>query len=421
MFKEQSVNLGNLILSLSDAVDLASPAIATHQLRTAFIAWRLAVAAGLPDETVEWIFLSALLHDIGALSPESKTRLHDFSETDLTAHCIIGESLFRKCPLLAPAAGMVRYHHRPWSEWNCSLGEPDVLESQIIYLADLLERYVERDRFILHQVEELTKKIIATSGRELHPDVVDLCLVIARREDFWLDLTSSRLYSLLLNHGPNRRLDVGINGILSIGRIFRDIIDFRSRFTATHSTGVAECAVILGRIFGLTDLELLKLKLAGQFHDLGKLVVPNVILEKPGKLTTAEFAVIKQHTYWSYSVLNTIDGLGQVAEWAAFHHEKLDGNGYPFRINGDKLSSGSRIMAVADIFTALAEDRPYRLGMDRKNIERILIDNAGDGALDQRIVGLLLENFGEISEQVREKQAVAEDYYQQEMVDAGAA
>ncbi|MCF6291285.1 MAG: HD domain-containing protein [Desulfobacterales bacterium] len=421
MLKEQSVNLGNLILSLSDAVDLASPAIATHQVRTAFIAWQLAVSAGLPDDTVEWIFLTALLHDIGALSQESKIRLHNFTETDLSTHCIIGESLFRKCPLLAPAAGIVRHHHRPWQEWDCSLGDPDVLESQIIYLADLLERYVERDRFVLHQVEGLTKKIVATSGTELHPDVVDLYLVIAKREDFWLDLTSARLYSLLLNHGPNRQLDVGINGILSIGRIFREIIDFRSRFTATHSTGVAECAVMLGRIFGLTDLEVLNLKLAGQFHDLGKLVVPNAILEKPGRLTSGEFAIVKQHTYWSYSVLNSIDGLGRIAEWAAFHHEKLDGNGYPFRINADRISTGSRIMAVADIFTALTEDRPYRLGMDRKNIERILTDNAENSAIDKRIVGLLLENFADISEQVREKQAVTEDYYQRELVDIGAA
>ena len=79
-----------------------------------------------------------------------------------------------------------------------------------------------------------------------------------------------------------------------------------------------------------------------------------------------DLAVIKSHTYYIYDVLKTIGGLQNVVEWAAYHHEKLDGSGYPFRCKGDELSTGSRIMMVADIFTAIAEDRPYRKGMSKK-------------------------------------------------------
>ena len=109
--------------------------------------------------------------------------------------------------------------------------------------------------------------------------------------------------------------------------------------------------------------------MAGNFHDLGKLVIPNSILEKPGKLNDEEFALMKQHTYFTYSILTTIGGIQEIAEWAAFHHERLDGNGYPFHLNASKLSTGARIMAVADIVTTLAEDRPLPAGDEkRRNI-----------------------------------------------------
>jgi|Deesub1362B_J571_1020462.scaffolds.fasta_scaffold08709_2 HD-GYP domain-containing protein (c-di-GMP phosphodiesterase class II) len=414
MLKEISVNLINFILSLSDAIDLASPAIASHQLRTAFVAWQICKAAKLSEETVEKIFIAALLHDIGALAPEDKIRLHDFEEKNLDTHCVRGESLFESTPLLKPAARIVRFHHRPWKEWETPLDSPNVLESQIIFLADLLERLIKRDQYILHQVENLTSRITSVSRTDIHPDVVELFAMISKREDFWLDLTSPRLYSLLLHYGPFRPVAIEIEDIYSLSFLFRRIIDFRSFFTATHSTGVAACAVILSKIFGLTEAETTLMEIAGNLHDLGKLIVPNSILNKSNKLTKEEFAIIKQHTYFTYMVLNSIEGLDQIAEWAAFHHERLDGSGYPFHVSADKISTGSRIMAVADIFTALAEDRPYRKGMDRKEIENILIVQANKNFLDKRIVDLLLQNYDEILIQVKEKQEVSRVRYEKE-------
>ena len=414
MLKEISVNLGNFLLSLSDAVDLASPSIASHQLRTAFVAWQIGKVARLREETIEKIYIAALLHDVGALTPEEKILLHDFEEKNPETHCVRGESLFESTPLLRPAARIVRFHHRPWEKWKTSIDSPDVLESQVLFLADLLERLIKRGQYILHQVEMLTSKITSISGSKIHPDIVDMFMVISKREDFWLDLMSPRLYSLLLHFGPFRRVEIDLQGISSLAWLFRSIIDFRSRFTATHSTGVAESAAFLSRIFGLTETEVSLMEVAGHFHDLGKLAVPSSILNKPGKLTKEEFAVIKQHTYFTYTVLNTIGELDQITEWAAFHHEKLDGSGYPFHISADKMSTGSRIMAVADIFTALAEDRPYRKGMQRKEIERILTNEANKNFLDRRIVNLLLENYDELSVGAKEKQVISKEYYEKQ-------
>ncbi|MDY6934098.1 MAG: HD domain-containing protein [Spirochaetota bacterium] len=143
-------------------------------------------------------------------------------------------------------------------------------------------------------------------GDEIHPDVVDLFVTVSNREDFWLDLVSPRLYSILMHFGPFRRVDIEIEQIFSIATFFRNLIDFKSSFTATHSTGVAECASIIFKIFGLIINETFLIKLAGYFHDIGKLSVPNSILEKPDKLTKEEFAVIKKHKYFTYLVLNSI-------------------------------------------------------------------------------------------------------------------
>lgn len=413
MLNETSVNLGNILLSFSDAIDLANQSISAHQMRTAFIAWQMAKGAKLSQNVCEKIFMGALLHDVGALTTEDKIRLHGFEEVNTDTHCIRGAVLFESCPLLKESSGMVRWHHRPWRKWKTTIDSKDAFESQALYLADYLERSINRNQYILHQNEELIKKITSMAGAEIHSDVVDLFVAVSNREDFWLDLVSPRLYSILFRFGPFRRVDVEIDQIFSIATFFRNLIDFKSHFTATHSTGVAECASVLSKIFGLTTNEIFLVKLAGYFHDIGKLAVPNAILEKPGKLTKEEFAVIKKHTYFTYTVLNSIGGLGHIPELAAFHHEKLDGSGYPFHVNHEKLSTGSRIMAVADIFTALTEDRPYRAGMQRDAIERILENLAKNNGIDKKIVGLLFENYEEVLMHVKEKQSIANAEYKE--------
>ena len=235
---------------------------------------------------------------------------------------------------------------------------------------------------------------------------------ISKREEFWLDLVPPRLYPLLLQSGPFRNVEIDMDGISLIGNLYRDIIDFKSRFTATHTSGVSECAQKLSQLFGLTGLEVNLMGIAGNLHDIGKLIIPNNILEKPDKLTPEEFAIIKCHTYYTYYIIDSIGGLQQIAEWAAYHHEKLDGSGYPFHCKAENIDTGSRIMAVADIFTAIAEDRPYRQGMEKDEIYKTIKAQTDKGLLDKRIVEVLFDNYEFISVCVKEKQIIAKDFYE---------
>jgi HD-GYP domain-containing protein (c-di-GMP phosphodiesterase class II) len=409
-----SVNLGNLLLSLSDAMDLVDASVALHQHRTAFIAWELGKAADLSEEAIERLFVAGLLHDIGALSPEEKMSLHRFETDETEQHCVRGCALMQTVPWFTSAAKIVRYHHHEWRLQDEPITSQVVLESQILFLADYLERIIRRDIYILHQDELLKEKITALSGTALHPDIVDLFRQLSRKEEFWLDLVSPRLYSLLLHNGPYRYQDIDIESITTIGELFRNIIDFRSRFTSTHSSGVAECAAVLSKLFGFSKAEANLMRVAGNFHDIGKLSVSNAILNKPDKLTKDEFALIRQHTYHTFSIMNTIGGLQHIAEWAAFHHERLDGSGYPFHHEASRLGTGARIMAVADIFTAIAEDRPYRKGMEYHEIEKVLKKQAEMNFIDKRIVNLLIENYSDVLKTVKERQDITREFYEQQ-------
>lgn len=414
MQRDITVNLGNLVLSLSDAMDLASPSLVQHQQRTAFVTWEMGKAAGLSNEQLERTFVAALLHDIGALSLEDKISIRNSQPENLEEHCIRGELLLNNIPWLKDAAEIIRFHHREWQHWGESIENPVVFESQMLFLADHLERSINREQYILHQHEDIISGIKYLSGSSFHPQVVNLFESVSYREEFWLDLVSPRLYSVLLNEGPFRKIEIDYPDISIISVLFRNLIDFRSRFTSTHSSGVAASAALLARLFGLTDTEIRLMEVAGNLHDLGKLVIPNSILDKPGKLTKEEMSVMKSHTYYTYLIINSIGGLKQITEWAAYHHERLDGSGYPFHCTAAGLNTGARILMVADIFTALAEDRPYKKGMSKDGIIRIIKPFSDRGLLDTRIVNLLFENYNEIFSHVTEKQAPARAFYEKQ-------
>jgi len=162
MYPKISVNLGNLILSLSDALDLAFSSLAMHQQRTAFIAWELGKQAKLQEKRIENVFIAGLLHDIGALSIEEKKSLHDNEISAVDPHCIRGQHLFKSNPWLAPCADLVRYHHRDWVAWEEPRNTPQVFDSQLLFLADYLERQIDRKTYVLHQDQVLCSRLTST-------------------------------------------------------------------------------------------------------------------------------------------------------------------------------------------------------------------------------------------------------------------
>jgi len=197
------------------------------------------------------------------------------------------------------------------------------------------------------------------NGRWFDPDVASAFFSIARHPSFWEDVEES---ARRVNDFEPRedRLLATEESIDNICLAFADVIDAKSPFTYKHSTGVASSAVAIARTLSLTDADATLIRRAALLHDVGKLGVSNMILDKPGKLTGEEWAIVKQHPQYTYEIIKRIPGFGEVNEVAASHHERLDGSGYFRGLSADRLSLPSRILMVADVYDALSAKRPYR-------------------------------------------------------------
>jgi len=414
MLRELQVPLFDLVMCLSNAVDLVSPAVVNHHKRVAYIASSIGEELGLPAGEKNDLLLAGMLHDIGALSLRERIETLQFEVEDPHKHAELGFLLLKMFkPFSAGVATLVRFHHVPWEKGEGSefQGKQVPLGSHILHLADRVAVLVNNQQEILGQVKEICEVIEGRSGKMFVPELVNAFRSLATREYFWLDIVSQSVDLILYQGARLTTVKLDLESLLSLAKLFAQVIDFRSPFTATHSSGVATSAESLAEFLDFSERECRMMRIAGYLHDLGKLAVPPEILEKPAKLTPEEFNVIRSHTFYTCRTLERIDGLELVNAWAAFHHERLDGTGYPFHLKGEDLSLGSRIMAVADVFTAVTEDRPYRKGMTADRTLRILQGMAEDGALDPHVVSVLCEQFEEVnSARIAAQEAASASY-----------
>lgn len=396
---EQPIRLFEMIRCLSQAIDLVSPILADHHRRVAHIAVSLAREMGLPPDKIRTLAIAGALHDVGGLSLSMRLDALRFESQNAHQHSTLGYLLLKTFPPFAEAAKLVRYHH---VEWEAGAGaefcdEQVPLESQMLHLADRISALLAPDVAVLTQAKIISEHILEQSGKMFPPELTAVFAEMASRECFWLETIFSNLdvnLGLSLGTAELPRDDEDLFGLT---RLICRIIDFRSPFTATHTSGVAASAVALARLAGFSELDCNRMEVAGFIHDLGKLAVPAEILDKQSHLSKAEFDIIRTHTYHTDNILKPIQGFDTIRQWGALHHERLDGKGYPFHLTAKDLSTGSRIVSIADAFVALTENRPYRVGLDRQEVLLLLGKMVGNSALDSELVALLAEHFEEIN------------------------
>lgn len=408
--KREFTNMRSLIVALAKALNLINREMQHHHEQTAYLAFRIAFAMGLRGETLNLVLYAALLHDIGFEALDDSSTLQEI-EKGRKRVARAGASMIREVEELRPIADIIEIVQNSYAV-NRELLKDDVrLDiSQAVHLSDYVTTIFREDRPILDQVKGILAAVEALRGSEFSPEAVDALLKIGRTESLWLDVALNPEV-LVLYVGKLRR--VRLEEVVVFTRFMSRIIDFRSPFTAMHSAGVAATARELARLAGMTAEEVKMMEIAGNLHDIGKLRVPNAILEKPGKLDEAEFNIMREHTYYTRMILSSVDGFEKIADWAAFHHEKLNGKGYPFHLTGEQLDVGSRIMAVADIFSAITEVRPYRAGMSREKALAVLKENVDRGEICGSVVKLLEEHFDEVDEvRERESREVGKRYFQ---------
>lgn len=167
-------------------------------------------------------------------------------------------------------------------------------------------------------------------------------------------------------------------------------IDAKQSYTAEHSRRVQAIASAIGRRLKLEEDELSQLEMAAQVHDVGKIGVPDGILNKPGPLDDDEWEVMKDHSAQGEAIVGRVPELSSVAKIVRHHHERIDGKGYPDRLSGDEIPVLSRVIAVADAFECMTGDRVYRPGCTSEEALRRLQESAG-AQFDESIVKTFLQ------------------------------
>jgi len=341
---------------------------------------------GFNDEQITELYYSALLHDV-ALS----------TTYDMVQHCIDGKEMLSKLPLPGNIAEIVYYHH----ETNDGTGifrtppEDVPVSAQIICFASCFDDKFGKksDRFDMDLFTEVSEWF-NRHKKHYSDDIVAAFEDLLKYESFLLDYSNQET-KFKLSDKMIIDDDVSYNceDITKFARCFADIIDKKSPFTYTHSLGIAEHAKLFAAHLGYDKVTQDTMYIAGLLHDIGKLDVSVDILHKNDKLSPEERYEINKHTYFTRKILEQIEGFENIVEYAANHHEKMDGTGYPYRIPGERMSELERAMAICDVFQALTEERPYRVSLSHDRVWEIIDGMAERGHLDASLVVKAKEAF----------------------------
>ena len=424
----QQVDVSELIEALSFALDLTEGACPGHAVRTCVIGMRIGCELQLPADLLHDLYYALLLKDVGCSSNSSRlcqivgndevaakqlTKTSDWTRTDWSqvtyivkrAHrgkgfrdrarsvasmmkhraetaremillrCDRGATVVRDLGLSQATAGAIYCLDEHWD----GLGYPDGLAGDDIPLlarvANLAQVYeVFQRQFGVDAALEVVRK---RSKRWFDPALVKVAVALERTGRLTAGLADSDIWKTLSAYQPaGRRILTDAFAIDSICEAFAGVVDAKSPYTYRHSSGVARAAQEIGKCLNLPSRDLVTLRRAGLLHDLGKLGVSNRILDKPGKLTTAEWDSMRRHTQYTFDILHRITGFEGIAWVAASHHEKLDGSGYHLGLKAADLPLVSRVLTVADMFDALSSDRPYRQPLERDEILKMLWEQA---------------------------------------------
>ena len=385
----------SLIYALAEVLDLVGIDDVGHGRRVGIMAAQCGIHQGLDSEASTFLFDLGLLHDIGVSSTQvHHNLLATFDWPEAQTHCDLGFARLQGFGPLQPFAIPVRHHHTPWTRLQELALDPSLAwQANLIYLVDrvdalALPHHAQGD--LLTAVTGIREAIRRRSGTTFSPELVALFLAASSTEAFWLRLEPRAAQEYLLDM-QRRNLDFAATpeALRRLAQIFSDLLDAKSPCTVEHSQGVAGVARLLAERQGLSEASCTKVEIAGLLHDIGKLRVPEEILEKPGGLDAQEREIINTHSFETFQILRQVHGFEEIAPWTAYHHEEPEGRGYPFHLDALTLPIEARLLRVADIFQAMVQDRPYRPGLTFAEALAFLDDLVLDGRLEPQLVDLV--------------------------------
>lgn len=423
----EQISLGEVVASLSHALDLTEGQPLGHAMRTCIIGMRIGDELRLSSAEKSSLYYALLMKDAGcsanasrfaavfgtddrAAKPRMKVadwhrklglaaktfavagtgrgmlarirhfaaiaKTEDFTREIIQTRCERGSAIARRIGFPDETADAILYLDEHW----CGLGYPSGKVGDAIPLASRIANIAQTiDAFYMDRGPESALRVVKERrGAWFDPRLCDVVKSWTPEDPMWRELRSPDLDAVVVGLEPEgRHRTVDSDGLDEVSRAFADIIDAKSPFTWHHSVRVAELARDAIGHMGADAQEQRRLYRAGLLHDIGKLGVSSMILDKPGRLEPWERIEIEKHPMHSLAILMRVSAFGDMAWTASVHHEALDGSGYPWKLTGKQLDPAARALAVADIYDALTADRPYRAAMSREEALRIIESQRG--------------------------------------------
>lgn len=363
-----------------------------HGYRIAFLMEQTLCHAGLYEgKELRDIVMTCFLHDIGAYKTEEIEQLIQFETWDIFQHSVYGYLFLRNLSPLRPYADIVLYHHIYYRKLR-DRQVPYALVAQLLSLCDRLDVYqLEKP---LSNVETFLRQY---EGDYFSKEAIDLFLMA--------DAACHMLDKLYVKREP---IEVAVFNEIPFteaeGKAYLHMIsyaiDFRSEYMVAHTITTTSVSTTLAALCGFRQTEIEKVYYGALLHDVGKVAIPVTILDYPGKLSAHDMAVMQSHVTYSMKILHGVVD-EEIEHIAVRHHEKLNGKGYPLGLKEADLTLAQRIVAIADIISALIGKRSYKEAYDLNRIRDILQEMAKQHFLDRMVVHTACEHLEHILQTVK--------------------
>jgi putative nucleotidyltransferase with HDIG domain len=426
----ENLRLSEVVSALSYALDITEGQPEGHAVRTCLIGMRLAQEIYLLPRQRSALFYALLLKDLGCSSNASKMaglygaddrrakcdlkttnwarsggrigfvlrnagahdgllgRIGRFMKVArhsaatarelMEMRCDRGASMARMLMMPEQTAAAIAALDEHWDgrgQPRGLAGEEIPMLGRIAGLAQTAEVFYRRDG-----LEGMMALVRGRSGTWFDPDLVRMLESMRGDAGFWEKLHAKDLLAEAMAFEPRECVVAASEEHLDrVALGLSQVIDAKSPWTFKHSEGVAALAEGIAQVMGYEAGEVRKLRRAALVHDVGKLGVSNLILDKPGRLEGAELEAMRKHPHFARQILRRIKGFRELADIAAAHHERLDGKGYDRGLSADQIGMEVRILTISDKFEALASRRPYREDLTEEQVMDALVREVGTG------------------------------------------
>lgn len=395
------LELGQVAHTVARALDYVGVDDRSHGRRVGLMCARVAAELGWTPMQQTEALITGMLHDCGVSSTDMHRKLTASMEwSGAEEHCLKGQDALLHFAPFAAYAPAIRWHHTRWSSLPQALSKETRMMTNLVFLCDRMD--VQMAVFqadhppvdLLQARFDLLESLQVHAGSLFGPVPLAGLQQAIRRDSFWLELQDDFLdraiFEILSVH--ERTVDVNFEDVLALGAFLSQIVDAKSPFTQQHSLRVADLVDAMGGLLGYGPRRRDLLRLAGLLHDIGKLRTPDAILEKGGPLSVAERDCMRRHPMDSKLILIDLFPDTPLARWVSHHHEKINGQGYPYGLSGAELDEETRLLTLCDIFQALSQNRPYRSRLSASDIMTIMTAMRDSGELDPDLFTLLDDN-----------------------------